>query len=446
MADGSLTSTYAELVDDRPDDHVFRVDRAVYTDEDIFHAEIERLFENGWVYLCHESQVKDAGCFYATEIGRQPVMVVRQKDGGIKVFINACSHRGALLTATKQGKATMLTCRFHGWSYGCDGRCIRIKNEKDGYGEDGFDRSVYDLTPIARMESYRGFVFGSLVEDVPALADYLGASKTFMDLLIDQSPEGLEVVPGSSTYVIRGNWKMQLENAVDGYHVSTVHRVFAATVGARDDRDHSEGMRRTEGGRIKGNVPTGGYDLGQGHMLIWATHTTPEVRPIYQQKERLEKEFSPKKVEWILERGRNLALFPNVMIMDNPSTQIRKVKPISPDRFEVTVYCIAPIGESAAARAARLRKFEDFYLTSGMATSDDLAALEDTFVGCRAREDRWNDYSRGWSTKIDGPDEDARAIGCDAVTSSSNWDFEMLFHGFWRHWRDRMAGAPGANR
>ncbi|MBT5049449.1 MAG: Rieske 2Fe-2S domain-containing protein [Rhodospirillaceae bacterium] len=445
MADGGTNSTFADLVDDRPDERVFRVDRSVYTDAEIFDKEIERLFENGWVYLCHESQVKDAGCFYATEIGRQPVVVIRQKDGEIRAFINACSHRGALLTPTKQGKAIVLTCRFHGWSYNCDGRCVRIKNEKDGYGEDDFERSQYDLTPIARMESYRGFVFGSLVEDVPPIDEYLGASKTFMDLLIDQSPEGLEVVPGSSTYVIQGNWKMQIENAVDGYHVSTVHRVFAATVGARDDRDDAEGMRRTEGGRIKGNVPTGGYDLGHGHMLIWATHTTPEVRPIYQQKERLEKQFPPEKVRWILERGRNLALFPNVMVMDNPSTQIRKVKPISADRFEVTVYCIAPIGESREARAARLRKFEDFYLTSGMATSDDLAALEDTFLGSMATRNRWNDYGRGWSTKIDGPDEDARAIGCDAVTSSSNWDYEMLFHGFWRHWRDRMGRVARHN-
>ena len=70
-----------------------------------------------------------------------------------------------------------------------------------------------------------------------------------------QSPDGLEVVPGSSTYVIRGNWKMQLENAVDGHHVSTVHRVFAATVGNREQRDGSTGLAQTEGGRITGKVP-----------------------------------------------------------------------------------------------------------------------------------------------------------------------------------------------
>ena len=81
-------------------------------------------------------------------------------------------------------------------------------------------------------------------------------------------------------------------------------------------------------------------------------------------------------VDWILNRGRNLCLFPNLMLMDNPSTQIRLVKPVSAGLTEVSVYCIAPKGESRAARAARLRKFEDFYLTAGLATSDDAAALE----------------------------------------------------------------------
>jgi benzoate/toluate 1,2-dioxygenase alpha subunit len=430
---------FSSLVDDSPQEGRFRVARSVYSDPAVYEAELDRIFENGWVYLCHESQVAKEGDYYATEIGRQPVFVSRQKDGGLKCFINACAHRAAILTPFKRGNAKVLTCRFHGWSFNCDGRCVRIKGQDEGFPEEGFDRSRFNLTEVPTVASYRGFVFGSLNADVAPLPDYLDSAKTFIDLLVDQSPQGLEVVRGYSTYIIRGNWKMQLENAVDGYHVSTVHRVFAATVGARDAQRGNQGMARTEGGRITGKVPTGGYDLGNGHMMIWATHTTPEVRPIWQQKERFEKEFSPAKVKWILERGRNLAVFPNVMIMDNPSTQIRKVKPMGPDRFEVTVYCIAPVGESAEARAARLRKFEDFYLTSGMATSDDVAALEDTFEGGMARAAGWNDFGRGFAVMTEGADEDAAAIGCAPRTSMANWDFETLYHGFYRHWRKVMA-------
>jgi benzoate/toluate 1,2-dioxygenase alpha subunit len=441
MDGNPIERDFSALVDDRPEQRSFRVDRSVYSDPAVYDAEMTRIFESGWVYLCHESQVEKEGDYYATEIGRQPVFVSRQKDGGLKCFINACSHRAAILTPFKRGNARVLTCRFHGWAYNCDGRCVRIKGEDEGFPQEGFDRAQFNLTEVKTVASYRGFVFASLNPDVETLEDYLDAAKTFIDLLVDQSPEGLEVVRGYSTYTIRGNWKMQLENAVDGYHVSTVHRVFAATVGAREARDSSSGMARTEGGRITGKVASGGYDLGRGHMMIWATHTTPEVRPIWGQKERFEKEFPPAKVQWILERGRNLAVFPNVMIMDNPSTQIRKVKPLGPDRFEVTVYCIAPKGEPAEARAARLRKFEDFYLTSGMATSDDVAALEDTYDGGMATRARWNEFGRGYATMIEGPDEDAAAIGCAARTSMRNWDFETLYHGFYRRWRTLMAAG-----
>jgi len=440
--DGSYKKSGVEaLVDDRVDEGVFRVDRSVYTDQDIFEAEIERIFEKGWVYLCHESQVPEANCYFATDIGRHPVVVVRQKDDSLAAFINVCSHRGALLTSKKQGNAATLTCRFHGWSYSCDGRCVRIKNEKEGFGEDGFDRSQYDLNPIAKLANYRGFIFGSLVDDVDPIEDYLGAAATWIDLMVEQSPEGLEVVPGSSTYVIRGNWKMQLENSVDGYHVSTVHRVFASTVRNREERESLQGLKQTEGGRLVGIVPSGSYDLGNGHMSIWAQHTTPERRPIFKKKEWLEENLPAAHVEWILEKGRNLALFPNVMLMDNPSTQIRYVKPISADRAEVTVYCIAPVGEDAEARSARLRKFEDFYLTAGMATSDDMAALEDTMAGSFASQAQWSDFNRGLKTMTHGADEGAKAVGFDPVSSSESWENETLFFGFYRRWRDMMLAS-----
>ncbi len=437
--------SFGSLVDDRVEEGVFRVDRAIYTDEAVFEAEIERIFEDGWVFLCHESQVARPGDYFATEIGRQPVVVLRGRDGVVGCFINACSHRGALLTPFRQGNARVLACRFHGWAYDLGGRCIRIKNQESGFSDPEFSRRRFDLRAIARLDSYRGFLFGSLVAGVPPLADHLGAARRWIDLLAVQSPDGLEVVPGSSTYVIRGNWKLQAENSVDGYHVSTVHRVFASTIANREARDGTTGIGQTEAGRIRGNVPTGGYDLGNGHMAIWAQHTTPEVRPIYEAKERLEAGLPAADVDWILNRGRNLYLFPNVMLMDNPSTQIRLMKPIAADRAEVTVYCIAPKGESARARAARLRKFEDFYLTAGMATSDDIAALEASHDGSAARGSRWNDFVRGLPDLIAGPDPGARELGFEPAACCPDWDHEGLFHGFYRAWRARMeTGAPSA--
>jgi benzoate/toluate 1,2-dioxygenase alpha subunit len=420
----------------------FRVDRAVYFDPEVFEAEVAAFFEGGWVYLCHESQLRSPGDYFSTQMGRQPVFVTRRKDGSLGAYINACAHRGATLVPLQSGHVSAFTCRFHGWVFGLDGRCIKIKNQDTGGYLDADCRAQFSLTPVARLESYRGFVFGSLRADVPSLTGYLAGTKPWIDLMVDQSLQGLEVLPGSSTYVIQGNWKMQAENGVDGYHVSTVHRVFANTMANREAKLGLTGMQRTESGRLTGNVASAGYDFGNGHMAIWAQHTEPSRRPIYEQKERLERDLTPDQVDWILNRGRNLYLFPNVLLMDNPSTQIRTIQPISPDRAEVTVRCVAPIGESQAARSARLRKFEDFYLTTGMATSDDLAALEATHLGGYGRAARWNDLARGGAGFLRGAEnKDAARIGCVPQTSSENWDHEAIYRGFYRNWKQRLLDA-----
>lgn len=425
------------MVDNRIDDGMFRVDRRIYTDQGLYEKEIEQVFEKDWVFLCHEDQIQNHGDYYSTYIGRQPVLVIRDKDGSVNAFINACAHRGALLTDRRQGNARTLRCRFHGWCYNTEGRCTRVKNEKTGWPE-GFDKTRASLKKIGRVGLYRGFVFGSLVADVPELEDHLGEARIFVDMLADQSSEGIEVIGGVSDYVIRGNWKMQAENGVDGYHVSTVHRVFASTVAQREERQGHEGMAKTEAGRIAGVVPTGCYDLDNGHMLIWAERATPEVGPLWEGREELLSRLPEEQVDWMVGRGRNLLVFPNVLLMDQPSTQIRVFRPLSVDRTLVTVYCIAPRGESDEARQARIRKFEDFYMVTGMATPDDLAALEDCQKGARGELSPWTEVTRGIDTMRLGPDEGARKIGLNPVSSNHDWDFETLYYSFYRKWLERM--------
>ncbi|MBT6429089.1 MAG: Rieske 2Fe-2S domain-containing protein [Rhodospirillaceae bacterium] len=430
------------LITESADPARFRVDRRIYTDGDIFATELSQIFEKSWVYLCHESQIAEHGDYYATYIGTQPVFAIRQQSGAVGAFINACSHRAAVLTPRRRGRARTLVCRFHAWCFNTEGDCVRVKDEAEGW-PDGFKKEDYGLTPVGRVASYRGFVFGCLDPDAGDLEDNLGAARPFIDLLCDQSPDGLEVVPGQQTYIIRGNWKLQAENGVDGYHVSTVHRVFGRAMGMREALGDNAGKRPTEAGRIKGEVANGCYDLGNGHNIIWAGRSNPEVAPLFESEARLINEFGAEKVEWMLRRGRNLFLFPNMQLMDQSSTQIRVFRPLSPDRTEVRVYCIAPKGESREARVARLRKFEDFFMVTGMATPDDLAALEDCQIGSMGRQAQWNDMERGITVVTKGPDDLARVLGAEVASSAGNWDHEILYHGYFRHWAKLMNGHDG---
>jgi len=431
------TSNYDHLIKDSDQD--FFVDRSIYTDEQIFQKEIQTIFESTWNFIAHESQISQAGDYFSTYIGHQPVFIVKKADGSVKGFLNACSHRGSTLVPFESGNAKAFRCRFHGWTFNADGKCLVVKNQDTGAYLNSNIADQSALTPIPKLAIYRGFIFGSLSPNVPELSDWLKGTAAWIDCLVDQSPSGLEIIKGQSTYRLYGNWKLQAENGVDGYHVSTVHRVFANTISNREAKLSLTGLKETEAGRITGQVQSGSYGFGHGHMGIWTERSKPTAHPIWQEKERLEAQFSKSQVHWMLYRTRNLYLFPNVFIMDNPSTQIRTMRPLSANVCDVTVRCIAPVGESKEARAARIRKFEDFYLTSGMATSDDLAALESVHEGSKARNSKWNHFARGASETLQGYEgEEFPFAGPPPEVTTKNWDHESIYKGFYREWKRHM--------
>ena len=425
-----------ELIDESNSN--FRVARSAYTDQDIYEIEMKNIFEANWVYICHESQIPNVGDYYSAKIGRQPVFVIRQNNNEIGGFVDACSHRGATLSRTRRGSMKTITCRFHGWCFDLKGHCIKIKEEEVGWPS-GVEKSRFNLKSLARVKSYKGFIYVSLEEPSQELDDFLGEAKYFIDLLADQSPEGMEIVPGTQSYMVQGNWKLQAENGVDGYHVSTVHRVFARAMAKRDSAEDSSYMRQTEAARITGSTPTGVSDLGGGHMLLWAERGNPEVAPLVERRNSLLEIFGKDKVDWMINRGRNLFLFPNIHLMDQSSTQIRILIPHAPDQTEIKVYCIAPKGESKEARKARLRKFEDFFMVTGMATPDDLAALEDVQRGAGAELVKWNEFDRGRGSMVSGADETIAALGANPISSNPDWSNETLYYGFYKTWLDAIS-------
>jgi benzoate/toluate 1,2-dioxygenase alpha subunit len=145
----------------------------------------------------------------------------------------------------------------------------------------------------------------------------------------------------------------------------------------------------------------------------------------------------------MIDRSRNLCLYPNVYLMDQFSSQIRMYRPIAVDKTEVTIFCIAPKGESAQARARRIRQYEDFFNASGMATPDDLEEFRSCQIGYQARHAQWNDLSRGATHWIEGPDEGAAAIGLKPILSGAKTEDEGLFvvqHGYWKRALQKAVG------
>jgi benzoate/toluate 1,2-dioxygenase alpha subunit len=133
--------------------------------------------------------------------------------------------------------------------------------------------------------------------------------------------------------------------------------------------------------------------------------------------------------------------------MDQVSTQLRVIHPLAVDKTRVSTYCIAPIGESAAARAQRLRQYEDFFNASGVGTPDDLAAFEACQQGYQGRLVRWQQgYMRGMRRVMLGADAEAQALGVRPYSSTNDFRDEALYHGQYRHWLKLMRHGQRAER
>ena len=420
---------------DKPGE-TFKVHRSIYTDPDIYEAELKHIYEGNWIYVAHESELPNPGDYMTTVMGRQPVIINRDSDGQLRGFVNACSHRGANVCRKRKGNAKLWTCPYHGWVFNNAGTLLDVKNEAGGAYPAHFDKAKLGLTPVPRVESYRGFIFASLNADVLPLKEHLAGAAIFLDLFADQSPSGLEILQGQSVYTHHGNWKMQAENGVDGYHVDPVHTSYFRLAALRGKKaaqtDAKDEVKAID--VLNPQAHSGNYDLGNGHVMIWFDVANFRDRAAGMQYDSLVEQYGEPRARWMAARLRQVLIYPNVILFDGISTQVRSWRPLSADETEVTVKCIAMKGESPEQRSRRLRQYEDFYSASGLATPDDLTEFDACQSGYYGRNAQWQDFDRGMTRRVVGPDSTAAQIGIGAKVSSPDAADEALYHGEYRHW------------
>jgi phenylpropionate dioxygenase-like ring-hydroxylating dioxygenase large terminal subunit len=210
----------ADLVRETAD--TFEVHTDTYTSPAVFDAEMRTIFESGWVFVAHESQVREPGDYRTTSMGTQPVVVSRHEDGRLYVLLNRCRHRGTVVCRAETGHSNYFRCPYHNWSYANDGTLAGVAMA-DGWPEE-FDKVAWGLKRVPRVDSYRGLVFASMAETGPSLAEHLAPIRRYVDAWFDRSPVGtITVLPTAHRYPYQGNWKWQAENGHDGYHGNYVH-------------------------------------------------------------------------------------------------------------------------------------------------------------------------------------------------------------------------------
>jgi len=351
-------------------------------------------------------------------VAGRPLIFARDSRGELRVWVNSCPHRGAMLCREPKGNARFLTCFYHGWSFDTSGNIVSMPGD-DSYPAD-FDRP--GLSGLAKVDSYRGFVFVSFDPDIVPLPEYLAGAREYLDLVCDQSEAGMEVLDGTHEYSVKANWKLLVENSMDGYHaVSTHQRYFEMVLAARGKLDPSAlGESR-------------GIDLGNGHAVIAGGPATEGLfgRPLSEagsaEREARFARFRELYGDGWVDRmtgNRNLVIFPNLVVIDLVmGVVIRKIDPVSPDYMEVTAWELAPPEEGDELRRQRLDNFLTFWGPGGLASPDDVEALETCQVGYAARKElAWSDISRG----MDKP-------------AASSTD-ELQMRTWWRRWNELVTG------
>jgi phenylpropionate dioxygenase-like ring-hydroxylating dioxygenase large terminal subunit len=230
MPDHAQTTALDADLDDVtiPDVSGGLIDRSLYTDPELYRLELQRIFARAWNFMCHETQIPDAGDYFINYIGEDQVIVVRGDDGCVRVLLNTCRHRGNALCRAELGNTRTFVCSYHGWTYGLDGKVIGIPGKADFYRGD-IDQEKWGLVQAAQVDHYKGFYFATLDPQAPSLFDYLGdVGRVGMESMLNHGD--VVALDGVQKNVIDCNWKIAVDNLFDWYHVKVSHN-SAARVG-----------------------------------------------------------------------------------------------------------------------------------------------------------------------------------------------------------------------
>ncbi len=395
-----------------------RVPYQVFYDPDIYAQEQDKLFRGPiWNYMALEAEVAQPGDFKATFIGDTPVVVTRDKEGGLNAFVNRCAHRGAMVCRELSGNRPTHTCIYHQWSYDLKGNLTGVPFKKGiggvgGYGED-FDRAKHSLQKL-RVAAYRGLIFASFSPDVEPLEDYLSPPmREWLDRLFHRPIRVL----GHTRQWVNANWKLYFENVKDPYHASLLH-MFHATFGlyrssqqggvimdahSRHDVLHAKPQAEEDLSTYESGLHSyqKGYQLADPSVL----KGRPEFEGLFIQ-----------------------TIFPCLIVQQIANTlAVRQVLPKAPDRFELIFTYFGYEDDDEEMREIRLKQ-------ANLVGPAGLISMEDGYAAEIVQQSVTGDHSATSFVEMGGTE----------VANEQSLITETAIRGFWGYYRDTMGFHAGA--
>jgi phenylpropionate dioxygenase-like ring-hydroxylating dioxygenase large terminal subunit len=366
------------------------IDRAIFSDQDIYDREMEAVFDRSWLFVGHESQIPNNGDYFLSQVGREPVVVTRDGSGQVNVLLNLCTHRGMPLCRYDRGNAKMFTCPYHGWTFANNGNLTGVPLRSEGYGE-VLERSKWGLIK-ARVACYYGSIWATFDETAPSFEDFLGDMDFWLREFMmspDGEDDGLEVIDGILKCEIPSNWKFGCENAAgDLYHDishKSVQRVGLALTKLRGrhtwDADNAKfrllNITFPAGGHaVRGNL----YDReAREYQSQWAAN--PEVDEYfrdahYKRQKRL------KDKERLLNRGG--VVFPNFVYNSANRTSITTYVPKAPGKTEIWKWIFVPKNAPQVVKDTMRNYLLRYTGPAGMVEQDDFENWGSAQIGAES--------------------------------------------------------------
>lgn len=353
----------------------------LYSDPELFELEKRRVFGKAWIFLAHESEIRDPGDYVVRRIVDDSFIVCRDENSEIRVLFNMCLHRGMQVCRSERGNTSHFRCPYHAWTYKNSGELVGVPFHTEAYGgDDGLRRNGVSLLPAPRVATFAGLIFASLDEGAPDLVDYLGGFQFYLDFYLGQSAAGAEL-RGPQRFRIKANWKIAAENfSGDTYHTPHTH----ASVVEINLFSAPKAAKRKEGALFF--VGSGG---GTTYKLPDRGDFRSNLRSIGYPNEmidRMERVWSAEHRAMIGDVGfmpSAATLLPNLSFVHNwpivnaeglivPFVSVRLWQPVSATETEVLSWFAVDKDAPDSYKAASYKAYIMCFGTSGMFEQDDV--------------------------------------------------------------------------
>lgn len=324
------------------------VDHRVYWDEKLFHEEQQKIFAKVWKFVCHESELPELFDFRTSRVADTPLVIVRGKDGQVRSFVNACSHRGLEVVRKPRGNARYLECIFHRWTYDAtSGECTGVPR-KEAFAASKFEICKAGLREV-RTDVLLGLIFVNLNDNAVPLREYIGDALELHKEVLGAKP--LEIFDYYEQ-VLETNWKNWQETNIDLYHefMHFANRKTALTVPAyfqRNWRIYANGHAAIER-----------YQAQYGNYAGWTARDDRIGLP----------GLNPNEFQLV-------NLFPDVAINARGTVvRIDTQIPLAPGRTLVQYRGLAVKGDTEAERAQRVKDYTSIWGPFGTNLNEDTLA------------------------------------------------------------------------